>query len=154
MPGGRPPKITPELKRKIADCFLVAFTDAQTAELVGLNERTIRRMRAAEFCPEIKKAEMERELKYRLKVWQSKYLPVGICWMLERKYPAQFSKPEVQMNLNMQHNETHQTLIITAEAAKEISGRVHQADAKFNELLKLKNVTPNGNGHHPEAKNG
>lgn len=146
MPPGRPPKITPALKQKIANCFLVALTDVQTAQLCGINEKTIRRMRAGGFCPEIKKAEMERELKYRMKLWTSKTLPAGICFMLERKYPNQFAKPEVQMNLNLQHNETHQTLIIAAEAAKEISGRVRPAEAKFDELLKLKNVTPNGNG--------
>ena len=67
MPGGRPSTITQAIKSKIADCFLVALTDAQTAQLVGLNERTIRRMRAGEFCPEIKKAEIERVLKYRLR---------------------------------------------------------------------------------------
>ena len=138
----------------MAECFLCAFTDAQTAQLCGIDERTIRRARAGQFCPAIKIAELRRELKYRQKIWNAKGFWQGAAWFLERKYPAQFAKPEVQMNLNMQHNETHQTLIITAEAAKEISGRVHQADAKFNELLKLKNVTPNGNGHHPEAKNG
>lgn len=92
MPAGRPTKLTPEVKRKIADCFLCAFTDAQTAELVELNVRTIERIRAGTFCRDIKRAEIERELKYRMRLWTSKTLPAGICWMLERKYPGQLAK--------------------------------------------------------------
>lgn len=146
MPAGRPKAITKALEKTIAELFFLAFTDEQVALFCGISEKTIRRARLGEFCPAIKKAEIAREMKYRQKVWDGVGNWCGVSWFLERKYPAQFAKPEVQMNLNMQHNETHQTLIITAEAAKEIGGRVHQADAKFNELLKLKNVTPNGNG--------
>jgi hypothetical protein len=152
MPLGRPPKVTPELKQKLADCFLVAMTDEQTAQLCGINEKTIRRMRAGGFCPEIKKAEMERELKYRMKLWTSKTLPAGICFMLERKYPTQFAKPEVQLQIN--NNTTNQTvnntLIVTAEVAHGINSRVKDVDAKIERLLKDKRGG-NGNGHHPEV---
>src|SRR4029077_3475071 len=151
---GRPKAITKELEKTIAELFWLAFTDAQVALFTDLSVRTIERMRTGEYCRAIKKAEIKRESIYRKKIWSGREGWQGAAWSMERKYPGQFSKPEVQLNLNMQHNETHQTLIIAAEAAKEIGNRVHQADAKFNELLKLKNVTPNGNGHHPEAKNG
>jgi hypothetical protein len=155
MPGGRPPKVTPALKEKIADCFLVAMTDEQTADLVGVAERTIRRMRAGEFCPEIKKSEIERELKYRLKVWNSKYLPAGICWFLERKYPTQFAKPEVQLQINT-GNVTNNTLIVTAEVAGQMGNRVKEADAKVSELFKRKELGPGNSSSEanssPKAK--
>jgi hypothetical protein len=155
MPAGRPTVLTPEVKRKIADCFLVAFTDEQTAAIVGIHERTIRRMRAGEYCPEVKKAEYEREFKYRMKVWNAKYLPAGICWMLERKYASQFAKPEVQLQINTTNQTVNNTLIITAEAAQGISTRVKEADVKIEKLLKDKRPGHNGNGaksSSPEAK--
>lgn len=153
MPLGRPPKVTPELKRKLADCFLVAMTDEQTAQLCGINEKTIRRMRQGGFCPEIKKAEMERELKYRMKLWTSKTLPAGICFMLERKYPTQFAKPEVQLQINTTNQTVNNTLIVTAEVAHGISSRVKDVDAKIERLLKDKRGSNgNGNSHPPEAK--
>ena len=153
MPAGRPSSITPAVKSKIADCFLVAMTDQQTAQLVGITERTIRRMRAGEFCPEIKKAEMEREFKYRMKLWTSKYLPAGICWMLERKYPAQLAKPEVQLQINTTNQTVNNTLIVTAEVAGANAERVKPIELKIDKLLKDKR--PGANGHsHPEAKNG
>lgn len=161
MPAGRPTVLTPSVKQKIADCFLVAFTDEQTAKIVGVHERTIRRMRAGEYCPEIKKAEYEREFKYRMKVWNAKYLPAGICWMLERKYAGQFAKPEIQLQINNNTQNVHNTLVITAEDAREISGRVKEADAKITQLLKDKRGhNGNGNGYSksddksspPEAK--
>ena len=155
MPTGRPPKVTPELKRKLADCFLVAMTDQQTAQLCGINEKTIRRMRSGGFCPEIKKAEMERELKYRMKLWTSKTLPAGICFMLERKYPTQFAKPEIQLQINNNNQTVNNTLVVTAEVAHGISSRVKEVDAKIERLLKDKrgsNGNGNGNSHSPEAK--
>jgi hypothetical protein len=157
MPGGRPTVLTPEVKRKIADCFLVAFTDEQTAHIVGINEKTIRRMRAGEYCPEVKKAEYEREFKYRMKIWNAKYLPAGICWMLERKYATQFAKPEVQLQINTTNQTVNNTLIITAEAAHSNAERVKPLDAKITQLLKDKRPGHNGNGaksSSPEAKNG
>lgn len=153
MPLGRPSVLTPALKHKLAECFLVAMTDEQTAQLCGINEKTIRRMRAGGFCPEIKKAEMERELKYRMKLWTSKTLPAGICFMLERKYPNQFAKPEVQLQINTTNQTVNNTLVVVAEVAKEIHGRVKEADAKIERLLKDKRGhNGNGNSHPPEAK--
>ena len=135
----------------IADCFLVAFTDQQTADLCGINEKTIRRMRAGGLCPAIKIAELKRELAYRKKIWNAKGFWQGAAWFLERKYPTQFAKPEVQLQINTTNQTVNNTLIVTAEVAHGISSRVKDADAKIERLLKDKRGS-NGNGHHPEAK--
>jgi hypothetical protein len=150
MPAGRPTVITPEVKRKIADCFLVAMTDEQTAQLCGISAKSIQRMRRGELCPEIKTWEMQRELAYRLKIWNAKGFWQGAAWFLERKYPTQFAKPEIQLQINNNNQTVNNTLVVTAEVAGTISSRVREVDAKIERLLKDKRGG-NGNGHHPEA---
>jgi hypothetical protein len=120
MPIGRPTKLTQPLKDQIARCFWLAFTDQQTAIMCGINEKTIRRMRSGGFCPEIKKAELEREAKYREKLWTSKSLPAGICFMLERKYPTQFAKPEIQLSFQNNYTQNNLSISISGTEAKEI----------------------------------
>jgi hypothetical protein len=155
MPGGRPTVLTPEVKRKIADCFLVAFTDEQTAQLCGISAKSIQRMRRGELCPEIKTWEMARELAYRMKIWNAKGFWQGAAWFLERKYPTQFAKPEVQLQINTTNQTVNNTLIITAEAAHSNAERVKPLDVKIEKLLKDKRPGHNGNGaksSSPEAK--
>jgi hypothetical protein len=155
MPAGRPTKLTPSVQKEIAELFFLAFTDEQVALYVGINEKTIRRARLGEFCPAIKKAEIAREMKYRQKVWDGVGNWCGVSWFLERKYPTQFAKPEIQLAINTTNQTVNNTLIVTAEVAHGISSRVKEADAKIERLLKDKrgsNGNGNGNSHPPEAK--
>lgn len=148
MSLGRPTKLTQSLKAQIARCFWLAFTDQQTAIMCGINEKTIRRMRSGGFCPEIKKAELEREAKYREKLWTSKSLPAGICFMLERKYPTQFAKPEIQLSFQNNYSQHNLTLNITGQEAKEIEAIAEPVRQSVQNMFK--NYKPgqvgNGNG--------
>jgi hypothetical protein len=150
---GRPTKLTPQLISEIADAFLCAFTDQQTADLVGIDVRTIERYRAGKLLPGIKKLELKREMGYRLKVWAAKGFWQGAAWFLERKYPTQFAKPEIQLQINNNTlNQVNNTLIVTAEVAHGISSRVKDVDARIERLLKDKRGgNGNGNSHPPEA---
>jgi hypothetical protein len=156
MPAGRPKAITPELEPVIAELFFLAFTDDQVALFTGVNVRTIARARAGGFCLAIKRGEMARERSYRRKIWDGKEGWQGAAWFFERKYPTQFAKPEVQLQIN--NNTTNQTvnntLVVTAEVAHGISTRVKEVDMKIEKLLKDKRgQNGNGNGNsHPEAK--
>ena len=134
----------------MAECFLCAFTDAQTAQLCGIDVRTIERARRGTFCRAIKIAELRRELAYRKKIWDAKGFWQGAAWFLERKYPTQFAKPEIQLAINTTNQTVNNTLIVTAEVAGTIASRVREVDAKIEKLLKDKRGG-NGNGHHPEA---
>lgn len=142
MPGGRPPKLTPAVEKQIAELFWLAFTDEQVALFTDLSSKTIQRMRAGELCPAIKKAEIGREIAYRKRIWAGIGNWCGASWFLERKYPTQFAKPEIQLGVNMSSNVTHNTLIVTAEVAREIGDRAKAAEAKIEKLIKDKR----GNG--------
>lgn len=142
MPGGRPPKFTLELQKKVAELFFLAFTDEQIALYCGISAKTIQRARSGELCPAIKVWELKREEVYRRKIWDAKGFWQGAAWFLERKYPTQFAKPEIQLGVNMSSNITHNTLIVTAEVAREIGDRAKAAEAKIEKLIKDKR----GNG--------
>ena len=148
MPGGRPKAITPALQKTIAELFWLAFTDEQVALFTGVHQKTIQRARHGLFCPAIKIAEIGREIQYRKKIWNAKGFWQGAAWFLERKYPTQFAKPEIQLSVNNQT--VNNTLIVTAEVAGQMNHRVKEANAKVAELFKRKNPElkdGNGNGN-------
>jgi hypothetical protein len=120
MPAGRPTKLTPAMIAKIAELFWLAFTDQQVAEFVGLHERTIRRYRSGELCPQIKKAELAREMPYRKRIWDGVGNWCGAAWMLERKYPTQFAKPEIQLSFQNNYTQNNLSISISGTEAKEI----------------------------------
>ncbi len=117
---GRPPKLTPALIEKLAELFFLAFNDAQVALYTGISERTIRRYRAGDFCPAIKKAEIDREIAYRKKIWASGPNWCGVAWFLERKYPTQFAKPEIQLSFQSNYTQNNLSIHITSSEAKQI----------------------------------
>ena len=153
MPAGRPTVITPAVQKQIAECFFDGLTDHETAVLCEVNERTIQRARAGQFCRAIKKAEFARKQFYVKKLRDGKRADwPRIAWFLERRYPTEFAKPEIQLAINTTNQTVNNTLVVVAEVAKEIHGRVKEADAKIERLLKDKRGS-NGNGNsHPEAK--
>jgi hypothetical protein len=153
MPAGRPKAITKALEKTIADLFWLAFTDEQVAFYTGVSSKTIQRYRAGDLCPAIKLAEIGREIQYRKKIWNAKGFWQGAAWFLERKYPTQFAKPEIQLQINNNTlNQVNNTLIVTAEVAHGISSRVKDVDARIERLLKDKRGgNGNGNSHPPEA---
>jgi hypothetical protein len=158
---GRPTKFTPKLQAQIAELLWLAFTDAQIAEFCEVDERSIRRIRAAGFCPEIKKAEIEKEKVYRKRIWDGAPGWQGAAWFLERKYLTQFSRPETQFLIqNNTLNQVNNTLVITAEVASSISKRRKEVESKVEKLFKdrrkrmpgrLEDVHGNGTAE-PEAQ--
>jgi hypothetical protein len=150
--------MTPAVQQKIADCFFDGLTDEETAALCDISYKTIQRARAGQFCPAIKKAEFGRKQFYIRKLRDGKRPDwPRIAWFLERRYPTEFAKPEIQLAINTTNQTVNNTLIVTAEVAHGISSRVKDVDAKIEKLLKDKrspsNGHANGNGHSsPEAK--
>lgn len=148
MRTGRPHKISPAQQEKIAELFFLAFSDAQVAEFMGVCERTIRRYRAGDLCPAIKKAEIAREMPYRKRIWDGTGNWCGAAWMLERKYPTQFAKPEIQLSFNNSYTQNNLTINLTSSEAKEIEKEANPVREKITGLFKqYRPELGNGNGH-------
>jgi hypothetical protein len=151
MPAGRPHKLSPTGIKKIAELFWLAFTDQQIAEFVGLNERTIRRYRAGELCPAIKKAEIELEIPYRKKIWASGPNWCGAAWFLERKYPTQFAKPEIQLNWNNSYTQNNLSINISSGEAKQIEAEAKPVRDAISSMFQKYRPLGNGNGEDDKS---
>jgi len=97
-PGGRPSKRTPEITDQICDAISYGLTDEEVAAMVGIDDSTLTRWKKdPEFCGAIKRAVAIRKLD-RLKRIESGAIGwQGTAWAMERLYPKEFSRPEVQL---------------------------------------------------------
>src|ERR1700730_4903614 len=104
-PGGRPSKRTPEITDKICDAISYGLTDDEVAAMVGIDDATLTRWKKdPEFCGAIKRAVAMRKLD-RLKRIESGTIGwQGTAWAMERLYPREFSRPEVQLQYKVAEN--------------------------------------------------
>jgi hypothetical protein len=129
-------KFTKVLIKLIADCLFDGLTDEEIALLAGLSSKTIQRVRAGDDCPTIKAATLQRKRVYIARIrdgtnsqWQR------IAWFLERRYPKEFSKPEVQLQIDASSSSTtNNTLIITAEQAANLRSRSSAIETQLARL--------------------
>jgi hypothetical protein len=115
MPKGRPPAITKAKEARIAELIWLAYTDQQIGTMTGVSYKTIARARNGNLCPRIARCALEYEEPFRKKMWAEGFQG-GIAWMLERRYPSQFAKPEIQ--LSFQNNYTQNNLSINITRAE------------------------------------
>jgi hypothetical protein len=101
-PGGRPTKRTPEITEQICGAISYGLTDEEVAALVGIDDSTLTRWKKdPEFCGAIKRAVAMRKLD-RLKRIESGAIGwQGTAWAMERLYPKEFSRPEVQLQYKL-----------------------------------------------------
>jgi len=148
MPRGRPPSLTLAKQDRIAELIWLAYTDDQIACMVGIEKRTIARARSGDLYPRIKKSALEYEEPHRRKFWEGQYLPAGVCWMLERRYPSQFAKPEIQ--LSFQHNSFTQNNLqinITRAEFKEIEAEATPVRENVKKMFAQYRPALPSNGH-------
>jgi len=119
MKFGRPPLLTQAKQDRIAELIFLAYTDKQIAMLVDLDFRTIARARTGEKYPRIAKKSLEYEEPFRRAMYSE--FCGGTAWMLERRYPTQFAKPEVQLTFQQNHfTQNNLSIHITRAEMKEI----------------------------------
>lgn len=104
-PGGRPSKKTPATVAKIAEAIANGLPDHHAAALAGITNETLREWKAdEEFSLSIKSAVAARLTKRLARVEAGRLGWQGTAWILERCYAAEFARPEIQLNqqLNIQ----------------------------------------------------
>jgi hypothetical protein len=156
MPAGRPTVLTKAVQTQIAELFWLAFTDEQVALVTGVSVRTIERARKGQFCRAIKIAELKREAIYRKKIWEAKGFWQGAAWFLERKYPEQFARPEIQLSFQQNYNIGALQINISAGEAKQIEASAKPVRERVKEMFaKYKPMTPQlGNDNGEELQKG
>jgi hypothetical protein len=149
---GRPTKLTPAVIDRIAECFFNGFTDQETAILCHISRATILRARSGGFCDKIKKAELVKKQQALQQIRAGRRAWQCLAWFLERRYPTQFSRPEIQLALNQAVNAGPTNIVVLGpERAKVLASRHEQIRAKSLELLDKKSASGNGNGNDSES---
>jgi hypothetical protein len=132
----RSAKLSPELVEQVAKYISNGFTDEETALLCDLEENTIRSWR--KLSP-VKKAIHQRKNDLIEKVIHGTRPDwARVCWFLERRYPLQFSRPEVAHAIataNITQNNLSQTIVISPSIAKELSERSASVRSEVKKLF-------------------
>jgi hypothetical protein len=129
-------KLSPELIERVARCFSDGFSVEETALLCDLNEHTVKRWK--ELAP-IKKSVLARKQSLiqcitdrSLRDW------VRYAWLLERKYPTEYSRPEVAHAIataSVTQNNLTQNLVISSDVAAELTRRSRETAKKVRQLF-------------------
>ena len=132
--GAKQIQLSEKTLEKIAEALFLAYTIEQAAYLGGISRSTLARIKGSPIWAEIERRSLEKERPFRKKILQGAPGWQGAAWMLERKYPGQLSKPEVQLSLNTDARVTNNTLVITAEQAQGLKNRNAILDEALSKL--------------------
>jgi len=129
------PKISAELIAKVGECFLDGLTNEETALWCDVSERTIAAWRNLQ---PIKKHEVGRKRTQIQRIRDGKERDwTRIAWWLERRYPLEFSRPEVAhaIGQNVNHTNIQNNLVISAEVAEKLTQRTQDVRLTIQKLF-------------------
>lgn len=104
------PKLTKELAKEFVKLVEAGATNADACAYIGVHEATFYRWlqnpkteAERELCKELKKAETKRKLWHLRKIQQASDNGTwqASAWYLERRYPREYAKPEVQLRVDV-----------------------------------------------------
>jgi hypothetical protein len=103
-PGGRPTKKTPELIAKLTHALAVGLPDEEACALVMIERCTLDAWRNEDdqFSYMLKSARAQKMVNRIGRIDDGEPGWQGSAWMLERRYPQHFSRPE--LNMTIEHN--------------------------------------------------
>lgn len=139
---GTPNKITRQVLLSIANYLFDGFSNDDIAFFHDLNVKTVDRIRHGLECPEVRKATLARKAIYIAKIRDGKSKGwARIAWFLERRYPKEFARPEIQLTLGAQHV-TNNTLVVSAEQADDLIKRSTRLNKEIDSLIATQRPLP------------
>jgi hypothetical protein len=138
----------PELE-KLAEFLFDGFNISDIAFYFDCSRELIRKIRDGEAIPEIRKAVIDRKAFYIAEIRDSENKRFArIAWFLERRWPKEFARPEVQLSLSEQHT-TNNTLVVSAEVAEALLKRSKAINTEIDALLEAKRPDMSSSTTHP-----
>lgn len=132
------PALSPVLINRIARYLFNGFDDFEVSVLTGLGVNTIKELRGGKSDTRVKyqflilkNAAIERVIKGRGKL-------SGLMWFLERRWPRQYARADVQLTL-ASGTTTNNTLIVSAEVAESLVARSKTVIEDIDQLIRDKN---------------
>lgn len=128
-----PKALSPTLVNRIARYLFNGFSDEETSILINLPVQRIRELRAGKYEISVRKCTLELKNKAIERVKSGKGKLNGLIWWLERRYPKEYAKPELQLSLSAPI--TNQTLVISAEVAEGLLKRSKAVVTEIDQLI-------------------
>lgn len=131
---GRPSKFTPQRVQQLLKAISDGLPYKAACNLTGICFDTFNEWKKenSEFLDQVKKAEAEAIVR-RLKTieqaaemgsWQAS------AWLLERRHPDMFGKPEVQISQNVHLSENKQNFVIDAEYLNKLQESLRELKSR------------------------
>lgn len=159
--GGRPTKRTPALERRLFEVVKTGLPLKFATAAVGISYDTMadwrnRDPKFAEALEIARLASVETQWQKIKRAAEDTDKQRGdwkaLAWCLERAHPQSFSRPEIQLGVQINNSQTvNNTLVVTAEVATVIQTRVERADANIEKLFRERKVAQTNLG---DGKNG
>jgi hypothetical protein len=128
--------LTPELLAEVAACFVDGFNDEETGILCDVSPDTIKKWRT---LGPLKKAEFSRKRHYLALIRDGTRRDwCRVAWWLERRYPLEFSRPEVAQAIRVSNQSTTsitQNLVVSVDVMKELNARATATRKTVRELF-------------------
>jgi hypothetical protein len=148
-PNGRPTKKTAEAIARILKVVRTGLPLKFAAQAGNIEAETLSQWRAKdlEFAQSLEQARLEaveKRWKIIAKAAEDRVSANGevrpgdwkaVAWQLERSFPSEFSRPEIQLGVQINSQTVNQTLVVTAEVATQIQSRAERADATIEKLF-------------------
>jgi hypothetical protein len=143
---GRPTKKTPQVVEALLKAIRTGAPYGICCSAVGLNVDTFMKWKAADpvFAAQVEKAAGETALRMLEKIekhGEESFPP--LAWILERRFPNSFSRPEVQITLGNTQNVTnnHNEIHITFEVAERADTRSRDVEREIEKLIEARKDT-------------
>ena len=126
---------------KIAKMLYNGFQDDELAFYFNCESQAIKAIRLGHQNPEVRRAVYEYKNKDIEKIKAGHGKLSGLIWFLERRWPRQFARPDVQLSLSAGPT-TNNTLVVSAEVAEALVSKSKQVNFEIDSLINQKMVGP------------
>ncbi len=124
--GGRPGKRTPQLEKDLLAALETGAPFRIACLSVGISEDSFAnwRRKDPEFAAQVDRVCGKTALRLLKKIEANADENFSAAaWLLERRFPESFSRPEIQLGLTVNNQVTNQTIVISAEQAENLGRR-------------------------------
>ena len=143
--NGRPGKRTPQLEKALLAAIETGAPYRIACLACGISDDAFNEWRRKDpvFAKQVEEAAGKTALRLLKKIEANAEENFSAAaWILERRFPSDFSRPEIQFQINNHTlNQTvNNTLVVTAEVATVIQTRAERADANIEKLFRERNA--------------
>jgi hypothetical protein len=137
--NGRPTKRTPEIEKALLAAIETGAPYRIACMACGISDDAFTEWRRKDpsFADRVNRAAGKTALRLLKKIEKNADENFSAAaWLLERRFPESFSRPEIQLGLTINQTMNNNTLIISAEQAESLSKRNKLIDKQLDEVVK------------------